>query len=532
MVTDPDRYAAALAVDAGWECAPSPALLVAGDGSVLAANDAARALFPAAGTGAHLDDVVPVWLREADRAARAGTDDDHPASGPVGARTYAATAVAQPDGPLMWWLTETTDLAALRSDLRLERERAEFLRAASDELLSSLNVARTMEVAAELAAGRLADAAWVIEPELHGRHSVALCVRGERPRRRVLDLRPDELPGLAEALQGFPPVPSRWIDPVLAPAWVIPAGFGPTGSVVVTSLPGHGVPAGALVLLRGTGEQTFSDAEESVARLFAARVGAALSAARLFEEQSAITEILTAGLLPPVLERVDGVDFAGIYRPAQDTSRLGGDFYDVHPLEQGGSLALLGDVCGKGLEAAVLTGRIRTTLQALLPMADDHRRMLELLNSSLLSAHESRFATLALASATWEGEHVRLRVTRAGHLPPLVVRADGRVEEVFGRGSLIGVLPTIEVTTLTVDLAPGETCLLYTDGIIEGRGGPLGEEMFGERRLREALTQCAGMPAEALVEHVLMLATDWIGGASRDDMAVLAIAAPKDPRPR
>jgi serine phosphatase RsbU (regulator of sigma subunit) len=267
-----------------------------------------------------------------------------------------------------------------------------------------------------------------------------------------------------------------------------------------------------------------------VARLFASRVGAALSAARLFEEQSAITEILTAALLPPSLQRVDGVDFAGIYRPAQDTARLGGDFYDVHPLEAGGSLALLGDVCGKGLEAAVLAGKIRNTLQALLPMADDHLRMINLLNSSLLSAHETRFATLVLASATLADSHVRLRLTRAGHLPPLIVRTDGRVDEVMGSGALVGVLPTIVGSTQEIDLAPGETCLLYTDGIIEAQGGPLGDEMFGEARLRRALADCAGMPAEAMVEHVLMLATDWLGGAPHDDMAVLAIAAPAGPR--
>jgi serine phosphatase RsbU (regulator of sigma subunit) len=516
-------------VDAGWRAAPVPALLVAEDRMIVDGNDAVRRLLPAATPGRSLDDCVPAWLSEADRTARR-TSDLAPATGLLDDRACTAQPVRLPDGAVMWWLTETTAAAALEDDLRQERERTAFLRTASDELLSSLNVARTMEVAAELAAGRLADAAWIIEPAVHGRHTAVVCVHGERPRTVTLDISPDDLPGLAEALQGFPPVPSRWIDPGSAPSWVLPDGLGVPGSVVVTSLPGHGVPAGALVLLRGPGRGVFSGEEEVVARLFASRVGAALSAARLFEEQSAITEILTAALLPPSLQRVDGVDFAGIYRPAQDTARLGGDFYDVHPLEAGGSLALLGDVCGKGLEAAVLAGKIRNTLQALLPMADDHLRMINLLNSSLLSAHETRFATLVLASATLADSHVRLRLTRAGHLPPLIVRTDGRVDEVMGSGALVGVLPTIVGSTQEIDLAPGETCLLYTDGIIEAQGGPLGDEMFGEARLRRALADCAGMPAEAMVEHVLMLATDWLGGAPHDDMAVLAIAAPAGPR--
>ncbi|MDH2414446.1 SpoIIE family protein phosphatase [Nocardioides sp. CER19] len=525
MSLEADRSAVPTAVHPGWASAPSPALLVDVDGVVLAANDAALLVLPHSGPGRELADCVPGWLAEAHRSTSIDLGRDAVA-GSVGERTFTATSVRVPDGSSMWWLTETTDVTRLQDELRTERERTTFLRTASDDLLSSLNVVRTMEVAAELAAARLADVAWVIEPEVRGRHATAVCVRGQRARAVTLDIHPHDLPGLAEALQGFPPVPSRWIDPALAPEWVLPDSIRATGSMVVTALPGHGVPAGALILLRSTEAQPFSESEEAVARLFAARVGAALSAARLFEEQSAITEVLTAGLLPPALQRVDGVDFAGIYRPAQDTSRLGGDFYDVHPLEGGGSLALLGDVCGKGLEAAVLTGKIRNTMQALLPMAGDHLRMLDLLNAALLSTQDPRFATMVLASAVRVGEQVRLSLTRAGHLPPLIIRADGRVEEVFGRGSLVGVLPVIDGSTEQILLDPGETCLLYTDGIIEARGGPLGDEMFGEARLRRALAGCAGMPAEAMVAHVLMLATEWLGGASHDDMAVLAIAAP------
>lgn len=527
MLIEPDRRGLADAVEAGWEGAPSPALLVSADGAVVAANTAARGLLPSAGPGTPLADCAPAWLSTAHRSlTRRGAKG---ARGTIGDRTYAAHPVAGDGGPVTWWLTDDTDATALRTDLHHERERTAFLRTASDELLSSLNVARTMEVAAELAAGRLADAVWVVGPQTRGRHGAVVCVDGGRARTTTLAVSVDDVPGLAEALQGFPPVPSRWIDPSAVPAWLVPDGFGDLGSVVVTALPGHGVPAGAMVLLRRSDRHGFDEVEEGVARLFAARVGAALAAGRLFEEQSAITDVLTAQLLPPTLQQVDGVEYAGLYRPAQDTSRLGGDFYDVHALPDGGALALLGDVCGKGLEAAVLTGKIRNTMQALLPMAGDHGRMLELLNSALLSSRETRFATLVVASTAWEGEQLRLRLTRAGHLPPLVIRADGRVEEFFTPGAVVGVLPTISAVTETIDLAPGETCLLYTDGIVEARGGPLRDEMFGEDRLLRALGSCAGMPAEALVEHVLMLATDWLAGASHDDMAVLAITAPARP---
>ncbi|WGL53385.1 PP2C family protein-serine/threonine phosphatase [Nocardioides sp. BP30] len=525
MVSEPIRSAGLASLDHGWENAPHPSVILADGGSVQAANRAARDLLPRLASGGELADGVAGWLAALDRDWRAGRYVEG-SGGSIGARRFLARPVLTDEGARMWWLEETTALHAAQEELRRERERTEFLRTASDALLSSLNANRTMEVAAELAANRLADAAWVIAPAVRGRHEAVLCVRGQQPRMMNLDIRPDDVPGLAEALQGFPPVPSRWIDPGAVEPWLVPAGFGAAGPVVVTSLPGHGVPAGALVLLRSAEEPAFSEEEEGVARLFASRVGAALSAARLFEEQSAITDVLTSELLPPVLRRLDGIDFAGVYRPAQETARLGGDFYDVHPIA-GGALALLGDVCGQGLEAAVLTGRIRNTLQALLPMVDDHVEMLKMLNSVLLTSRQTRFASLVLATATQVGERVHLSLTRAGHLPPLIVRTDGSVEEVFGSGPLVGILPDASFETLTVELAPGETCLLYTDGIVEARGGPMGGEMFGEARLRRVLSQCQGMPAEAVVEHVLMLATQWLELPEHDDMAVLAITAPR-----
>lgn len=233
-------------------------------------------------------------------------------------------------------------------------------------------------------------------------------------------------------------------------------------------------------------------------------------------------------LLPPRLDRVNGVEFAGGYQPAAARDRVGGDFYDVHPgsTPDEASLAVLGDVCGKGLDAAVLTGKIRNTLQALTPMAGDHEGMLRLLNGALLNSHHTRFATLVLASVRREENRVRLRLTSAGHPAPLVIRNDGRVEEIDTRGTLVGALPHIEARTVETELLPGETCLLYTDGVTEARGGPLGDELFGEERLKRAMAECAGMPGTAVVERVQMLASQWLHDGRHDDMALVAITAP------
>jgi hypothetical protein len=410
----------------------------------------------------------------------------------------------------------------------LDRDQAALLAEVSGLLLSTMNVDRCLELVTRQAAEHIADAAVVVTPG-NGRHvRLVACTRGGEPVSARVKADPRDVPGLAEALRGFPPVPSRWIDPEATPPWLVPDGLGTVGAVVITPLPGHGVPAGALVSLRREGHGGFTPSEEVFARMFAVRAGAAVSAAVMYSEQAAITELLMRELLPPRLESLDGADYAGGYRTAVDRDRVGGDFYDVHPAAErsGETLAVLGDVCGKGLEAAVMTGKIRNTLHALLPLADDHHRLLNLLNRALLTSHHTRFATMVLASVRRERDTVRVRLSAAGHPPPLIVRTGGRVETAATHGSLVGVLPRVSTRTATVRLAPGESCVLFSDGITEGRGGPLGDAMFGEERLGRALAECVGLPAEATVERVQMLASQWVGSGSHDDMAVLVISAP------
>lgn len=516
------------AVDVRWAESPCAALTVSPDGTVSDVNTAAVALLPQVRTGAPLAMVAP-WLTSAQPPGAR----PRPFYDVIGGRAVDARPVLHDDGSVTWWLIDVTDVHAIRDELHLERARAAFLSEASAALLGSLNLHRCMETTAALATGGLADGAMVIAPAGRRQYHLVVAAAGQdggSPRRTLARIDPDEVPGLAEALQGFPPVPSRWIDPTVAPSWLTPAGFGEVGSIVVTPLPGHGVPAGALVLLRRSGSGPFSDGEEATAREFASRAGLAMSAARMFAQQSSVTTTLMRDLLPPRLEHTAGVDYAGGYRPAQDSERVGGDFYALHPADDATgreTLAVLGDVCGKGLEAAVLTGRIRSALRALLPMADDHLTLLRLLNDALLDDDHARFVTLVLASVARRGPDVAVRLTCAGHPPPLIIRADGRVEEAETLGTLVGALPTIEATTVETRLAPGETCLMYTDGITEAQGGPLGRDQFGEDRLRRVASECSGIPAEAVVERVHMLAAEWVGRNAHDDMALLAITAPR-----
>jgi serine phosphatase RsbU (regulator of sigma subunit) len=503
--------------------APSPVLVVDESGQLLDLNAAAQVVFGTARPGLAIDDLVPSWLAQAHK--------DHvkqPVSGQIAGRDYQAYATSLGEA-VAWWLIDETEAHRTRHLLEVERERTAFLAHASNLLLSSMNLGRCMDITAQLASEYLADAAVVILPPKAHKLTMVRCERGGQVSRDSLMADPASVPGLDVALRGFPPVPSRWIDPASVADWAIPGELGPVGSVAVVPLPGQGVPAGALVLLRKSNRAAFSENEEVFARLFAARAGAAMAAARLYAEQASITEILMQDLVPPQLRPIDGIEFAGGYQPSGTTERVGGDFYDLHPAGMAGreSFLVLGDVCGKGLEAAAMTGKIRNTLHALLPLANNHQRILTMLNSALLSSKHTRFATMVFASAMREDDKVRLRLTNAGHLPPLIVRNNGTVEVARTQGTLVGVLPEVHANTAVVHLEPGESCLLYTDGITEARGGPLGDAYFGDQRLNDALAECAGIPSEAIVERVQMLAAQWIGDNQHDDIAVVAITAPR-----
>ncbi len=535
------RNAAATEVENGheslWTYVSCPTLVVDQTGVISALSASAHELLPAATLGTRLETALdwlsPVHMRLVAPSTMPDSRESFNAGGTVGDRKFKAHHATLPSGEVAWSLVEDTGqvLREAQHALTREHERAEFLLEASSVLMASLNIDRCREATALLAARDLADAAVVVAPASRGRRmAIFYCDHTGTVEQRSVDADPGSVSGLSEALRGFPPVPSRWIDAATLPDWLIPTGFPrPVRSVLITPLPGHGVSAGALVLLRHAQEHEFNEGEEVLARLFAARAGAALSAARLYAEQAAITRTLMRDLLPPELKPVNGIEFAGAYRASEDYEVVGGDFYDVHPAStpDGETLVVLGDVCGKGLEAAMLTGKIRNTLQALTPLASDHQGVLELLNSALLSTEHARFTTLVLASVANRDGAVSLRLTSAGHLPPLIVRDGGRVEQADTYGTLIGALPEIRAQSYETTLAPGETCLLYTDGVTEARGGPLGGYMFGEERLAAALAECAAMPATAVVERVMMLATEWVGQQVHDDIAVVAITAPR-----
>jgi serine phosphatase RsbU (regulator of sigma subunit) len=442
--------------------------------------------------------------------------------------------------------TRVTTAACDPSDaLRAAHARSRFLATASRRLGLTLHPGRTARAAVELAV-ELAEAAAVVWPALDGDGTVEwVCgLRGGplRTGRAVAAV----LPGpVRSALRGHDDPTPLLVDDLAGEPWIDVAAVGAPVTAGTVTLPGNGMPAGALVLLRrATGPHVRAAATDDDAALveeFAQRAGIALAAAGLYARQVRVVAVLRDSLSQPPLPSVPGLSLGAAHRAADEALLIGGDLYDVLPGPDGGTTFLLGDVCGKGVDAAVGTGRLRHSVRALRCLVDAPVRLLELLNLAMLDVvplppkpGPPRFVTLVLGTATPRPDGgVGLRLAAGGHQPPMIVRRDGTVEPVEIDGMMLGAVPDARVGHREVDLAPGEACVLYTDGVTEARGGVDGRETFGEHRLASLLRGCQVLPAPGIAERVVAGATRWsVAGHHHDDVAVLVVQAPIPARHR
>ena len=185
----------------------------------------------------------------------------------------------------------------------------------------------------------------------------------------------------------------------------------------------------------------------------------------------------------------------------------------------------MGDVCGKGAEAAALTAMVRYTIRAEAAHRASPCEVLRLLNDAILrQLGDGRFCTVLHGRVTVGEGSARLVLAAAGHPPPLVLRSDGRVETVAAEGPLLGVLPAVMHPDVIVTLGAGDALVCFTDGVTEGRGP---EGMFGDARLAELLRSSAGLDAGGLVDAIADTVVAFQGGRSQDDLAVLALRVPR-----
>jgi serine phosphatase RsbU (regulator of sigma subunit) len=210
------------------------------------------------------------------------------------------------------------------------------------------------------------------------------------------------------------------------------------------------------------------------------------------------------------------------YRPVADGAEVGGDFYDVVARPGGGWIVAVGDICGSGAAAAVLSGVMRTTVRALARHEERPERLLAGVNDALLAEDSpDALATMACATLGRDGDAFVARLAVGGHPPPLVLRASGEVEVLPVGGPLLGMESLPPGAPADVRLEGGDTLLLYTDGIIDGR--PPGGVPFGEARLHAALATAAGRDAAGVLATVDAAMRAYAPGAPGDDTAMLAV---------
>jgi PAS domain S-box-containing protein len=267
----------------------------------------------------------------------------------------------------------------------------------------------------------------------------------------------------------------------------------------------------------------FDEHDLALAEDLALRASAAVENARLFETASSIAHTLQSSLLPPVLPELPGMDLAAAYRPAGRGFEVGGDFYDVFGTADDQWYLVVGDVCGKGAEAAAVTALARYTIRAAAVRRRSPAAILRWLSDAMIqqSGGRGRFCTIACAHLDLSRSPTRVTVACGGHPLPLLVRADRSAEEVGVPGTLLGLVPQLELQDRTAELHEGDTLVLYTDGLSEARAP---KRVWSPEELAEAARAVAGGPATATVDG-LMDATIGELPAVRDDVAVLALRA-------
>jgi PAS domain S-box-containing protein len=415
---------------------------------------------------------------------------------------------------------DARESAAAEREARMAAERAQerlaFLAEASSVLASSvLDLDTTLAQVVELAVPRLADGCAMHLVDERGRSRTVAVAHADPAKAGLLR----DLAAGTEAAEIA--LPEGWVAHVVA-------------------LRSQRQAVGALTLVAERG-RAFGEADLQLAEQLAVRASTAIENARLFAERSRVARSLQASLLPPSLPAVPGLELGARYAPAGEGVEVGGDFYDAFAMDADRWLLVVGDVRGKGVDAAAVTGLARHTIRSIALYETRPRAILAHLNRVLLSAEadrvaalqsfdevpweltEPRFCTVTLAIVAPRPGGAGVVVCSGGHPLPLVARADGTVEAVGRAGSLLGASDEIELHDVELQLRAGDALVCFTDGIVERHRG---REFFEESGLAQVLTEAAGADAATLAARIELAARSLFSDNPHDDMAVLVARVP------
>ncbi|MFD5816142.1 PP2C family protein-serine/threonine phosphatase, partial [Streptomyces sp. NPDC127038] len=431
----------------------------------------------------------------------------------------------------------------------LDRGALSFLAEASDLLAGQLDEDLVAALAGQLLVPRLADwcAVW-LEDEATDRAGGFGLALGPRLA-RVWHGSENLIEGLRDALEKDPPrlpdaVRSRAV-PVPWPGEVLGA-RGASGAALAYRLIAGGRPLGTLVIGRA-GPPDFPDEVTGLVEDLSRRIALAIGAARQYARQATISRVLQRGLLPGAVAEIPGVRSALVYEPL-DKGGPSGDFYDVFPAGDGRWCFAVGDVQGKGPEAAVVIGLARPWLRLLAREGYDVADVLDRLNQLLLDdateaadaaaralvaaggpglgsdlGPQTRFLSMLYGELVPFDGGVRCTLASAGHPLPLLLGPDGVVREMARPQTLLGVFEDPEYISESFELYPGDTLLCVTDGVTERRDGS--RQFDDDDGLAHALAGCAGLDAELIAERIRALVHAFGPRPPEDDLALLVLQA-------
>src|SRR5215212_6424238 len=308
-------------------------------------------------------------------------------------------------------------------------------------------------------------------------------------------------------------------------------------SLIFVPLVARGRTLGVITLVSAESGRRYREADLELAEELARHAALAVDNARLYRGRVQVARTLQEGLLPSRLPEVPGVEVGLRYVSAGEVD-VGGDFYDLfntRMADQNGSSEpssswgiVIGDVSGKGAEAAAMLAFARYTLRTLATRESCPSTILSSLNEAMLHQRrecgDHKFCTVAYVRLETEGnkaQGARFTVSRGGHPPPFLLRTDGSIYKVGEPGRVIGVFEDVKLTEQEASLAPGEALILYTDGVVEARS-PDGL-FFGEERLKAILHSSVALDASTIASRIEDAVLNFQEQDPRDDIAVLVL---------
>jgi PAS domain S-box-containing protein len=472
-----------------------------------------------------MESIPSVRLLSGEEAAPLLMRTIHRVTGELRWEVLKSTPVHDADGRPVAAVTIIEDITRER----LAELRDRFMAKASETLMTSLDYEQTLRNVAWLAVPEIADwCAVELIDERGARQQLVVAHRDATKLELARQLRryePEQLDpdrGVGRVLRTGESLLSQHIpDEALVQAAVDEEHLALLRSVglrsaVLVALKARGRTFGVMTLVNAESMRRFDEDDREFAEQVAARAAIAVDNARLATARRETAGTLQKSLLPDLVPGIDGWSVATLYRAARDAEEVevGGDFYDFY--ESDGWLVLLGDVTGKGIEAAALTSLVRHGARFLSRYERDPGRILGGLNAAL-----GEQPGLLLCTALCVRLHAsRAIIASAGHPSALVIRDDGRVREIGAAGPILGAWTGARWNDYSVPVGRDETLFLYTDGVLDTRGP---QQRFGLRRLKRLLCEYAGLAPERLLSELEAALDDFQVGTQADDTAALAL---------